>query len=113
MQTGLQLCDNNASSSYGAARCDYLNGGCQGSGNSSCWPNHIWSGLFLASGYYQGFALNSGGLKSTGICDGAGHCINTNAFAVRCVLDLKIHYRPGFCSCARCGKALSTALRSV
>ena len=69
--------------------------------------------LFLASGYYQGFALNSGGLKSTGICDGAGHCINTNAFAVRCVLDLKIHYRPGFCSCARCGKVPSTALRSV
>jgi len=50
---GLQLCDANASSSYGAAQCNSKGGGCQGSSGNYCYPNHIWSGSLLETGYYR------------------------------------------------------------
>ncbi len=61
---------------------------CPGSYDNNCWPNHVWSGTLRATSYYSGFQLNSGAFGMTGACDGTGKCNSTNAFGVRCVLDL-------------------------
>ena len=61
---------------------------CPGSYDNNCWPNHVWSGTLRATSYYSGFQLNSGAFGMTGACDGTGKCNSTNAFTVRCVLDL-------------------------
>ena len=96
MQTILQLCDWNTSSSYGAARCSNLSGGCQGavSGTSwagHCYPFYIWSGSEVgASSYHQVYEVNSGSLRYvSGTCgnDAYGKCVNSWALSVRCVLD--------------------------
>ena len=86
--SGLQLCDHGASSSYGAAQCYWLNGGCQGTNNNNCYPNHMWSGSLLETGYYRAFKLISSNLTTSDVCDGAGKCVAGGGFSVRCVLVL-------------------------
>jgi len=73
----------------GALQCNPNYGGCPGSNNGNCWPNHVWSGVPRSEEYYSAFALKSGTLTMDGVCDGTGKCFYTNAFAVRCVLDLE------------------------
>ena len=88
---GLQLCDSQASSSYGAARCYYLAGGCQGAALNTnwankCYPYHLWSGTPSGAEYWSP-NLNAGSINLTGAC-GTGHCPVSLTFSVRCVLDL-------------------------
>ena len=74
-----QLCDN--SSGYGALQCKNLSGGCPGSNNNNCYPNNVWSGTPSGSNYVN-HNLNSGTFN------GPYNNVPTNAFGVRCVLDL-------------------------
>ena len=81
---GLQLCDNWESSKYGAAQCNELGGGCQGSSNTNCNPHVTW-GSKASSGEPSSGHLNQSNFGNT-----------TNypiawAFGVRCVLDLILH----------------------
>ncbi len=81
-----QLCDRY--SGYGALQCQKLSGGCPGSssngyGSGNCWAYCFWSSV---SGTF--YCLNSGAFNP--ISDTA-----LGATSVRCVLDLKIHYRRG------------------
>ena len=80
---GLQLCDYFASSSYGAAQCRSLGGGCQGGYGNYCVPSHIWSGT-LAPGTessHYAYYLNNGLF---------GEYIRSlpENYSVRCVLGL-------------------------
>ena len=88
----MQLCDNLESSKYGAARCYYLAGGCQGSYNTNCNPNYVWSGSVVdSSSYHRGFGFESGAFANFSNSCGTGmngKCITNWAFGVRCVLDL-------------------------
>ena len=81
----LQLCDAGASSSYGAAYCRWLDGGCQGSYNTNCHPAWVWSSKTssTSSGEYWGVGLESGSLV-----DNSKAYIGTYPYSVRCVLDL-------------------------
>lgn len=108
--SGLQLCDHGASSSYGAAQCYWLNGGCQGTNNNNCYPNHMWSGSLFETGYYRAFKLISSNLTTSDVCDGAGKCVAGGGFTVRCVLVL---IPTDVCSSASGEQALLTALRSA
>ncbi len=85
---GLQLCDNNVSSSYGAAQCQGYSGGCQGSSSNSCWANHMWSGFQPGVSTAQVYILNNGSLIANG-CGNNGICSILDSFTVRCVLDLE------------------------
>ena len=90
MQTpGLQLCEQMASSSYGATQCLWLFGGCQGSIDPSCYPYHLWSGIRASEGVYYLAELVGGTLSMTGAC-ATGRCSSTYTGSVRCVLDLHI-----------------------
>ena len=87
--TGLQLCDAGASSSSGAARCEAKKDGCMGAVADYCWPYHVWSGTYISTGVYRGFALiGSEGFTTYVACDGTGSCGMAIPFSVRCVLDL-------------------------
>jgi len=83
---GLQLCDWAASSSYGAARCDSLGGGCKGGANNNCYPYILWSGKQVSSTYSWSPELAQGRFFEYN--GEAGHII-TQAMSVRCVLDLQ------------------------
>lgn len=83
---GLQLCDWAASSSYGAARCDSLGGGCKGGANNNCYPYILWSGKQVSSTYSWSPELAQGRFFEYN--GKAGHII-TQAMSVRCVLDLQ------------------------
>ncbi len=84
-----KFCNRGLSSSYGAAQCASSRHGCQGVGDGSCWPNHLWTGTYITTGIYRGFALSGvDGLTSVIACDGTGRCDATIPFSVRCVLDL-------------------------
>ena len=88
----LQLCDAGASSSYGAARCDALISGCQGSSNPNCHPFFVWSGSKVSESVYQVYELGSGAWRYTSDTCGSGaygKCGSVWASSVRCVLDLK------------------------
>ena len=112
MQTiGLQLCDANASSSYGAAQCSWLTYGCQGAIGLHCWPYWVWSTLVSSKGKAYDRVLNSGSFTFDA---NSPHEI-TFAFSVRCVLDLKlfIQIQMPVCSCATGTRVLYTVLHSV
>lgn len=81
-----------ANAGYGTLRCSSGPSLCPGANGGNCWPNHVWSGALRETSYYSGFKLNSGSLTMTNACDGTGKCHYTNAFTVRCVLDLKIRF---------------------
>lgn len=83
----LQFCDWDSSSSYGAAQCRNLNGGCQGSGNTSCWPYVTWSSKVISTGYYYAHDLAGGIFYEA---KPAGHS-SSHAIGVRCVLGLSAH----------------------
>ncbi|MCX4275544.1 MAG: hypothetical protein OSJ27_07190 [Candidatus Gastranaerophilales bacterium] len=75
------LCDS--ASGRGALQCNPY-GGCPGA-SSNCAPNVVWSGTPNGSNYNYG-NLNSGTFYAT-----TGNNANpTNAYGVRCVLDLKL-----------------------
>ena len=76
-----QLCDG-GSASYGAVQCSNKNGGCPGSYNNNCNPNIVWSGAAASSTYHYYRYLNSGSFTENSY-------YSTQAFGVRCVLDLK------------------------
>ena len=62
---------------------------CPGAANSgNCYPYILWSSTDRDAGYYSVLWLGNGTFKAAGACDDTGRCINTNAFAVRCVLDM-------------------------
>ena len=69
-----RLCDANAG--YGTLQCLRVIGECPGAAESKCYPYHVWTG---EGGQYE---LVNGGFVVTG-----GNL--TNAFSVRCVLDLE------------------------
>jgi len=83
---GLQLCDYNASSTYGAAQCQWFIGGCQGAavgtGNAThCYPYGLWSSSEgSGAGSYTNRELVGGAYANTYTRSVAG------AFGVRCVL---------------------------
>ncbi len=85
----MQLCEQQASSTYGAARCGSYNGGCQGASKHYCYPYHVWSGVRATEGVYYLAELVGGTLTMAGSC-GSGRCPSGYTGAVRCVLDLQI-----------------------
>ncbi len=84
----LQLCEHYASSSYGAAHCDWLSGGCQGAYANNCYPYDIWSGSLAGTMLYYDRELKNGDFTTYNACGGEAKCSVQNAFSVRCVLDL-------------------------
>jgi len=92
---GLQLCDYQPSSSYGAAQCRGYSGGCQGAatGNSdvnNCYPHIVWT-VSKTDIYHQGYRLYGGVLGyASGTCSAGmyGKCTLPYALSVRCVLGL-------------------------
>ncbi len=80
-QSCRQLCDQN--SGYGALRCYNLSGGCPGANGNNCYPYHVWTGTPNGSNYYSP-NLQNGTLYPT------NNNLPTNAFTVRCVLDLNL-----------------------
>ena len=86
---GLQLCDNNASSSYGAAQCQGYSGGCQGASNNSCVPDAFWASTLRSADNYEHAWLDHGVLYTA---RGSGTHL-TIAYSVRCVLDLAYVYK--------------------
>ena len=81
-----KLCDANTSSSYGAAQCLYLVGGCQGGVNNNCYPYIVWSGKQISTTHSWSPELNGGRFYEYN--GEAGHSV-TQAEFVRCVLDLR------------------------
>jgi hypothetical protein len=84
MQTYLQLCDLLESSKYGATQCYWLFGGCQGSPSNNCSPRVIWSGTRRSTNNYEQGWLGEGIFYTSDATDP----LATNAYSVRCVLDL-------------------------
>ena len=84
----MQLCD--AFAGYGTLQCyrDLNAKYCPGAQGGTCWPYILWSSTDRDAGYYSVLWLGNGTFKAAGACDDTGRCINTNAFAVRCVLDM-------------------------
>lgn len=87
----LQLCDHSQSSSYGAARCYWLSGGCQGAtfgtGDAGkCFPYIIWSDKQVDSTHHWSPELVSG--RFFEYFGDAGH-VSTYASSVRCVLGFE------------------------
>ena len=80
VKTTDQLCD--ANSGYGALRCNPY-GGCPGANGSNCNPYNVWSGTLKSGTNYYSPNLNSGTFYPTNANT------YTNAFSVRCVLDLE------------------------
>ena len=78
-----QLCDNN--SGYGALQCQNRTSGCTGATNNYCYPNNVWSGTVKSGTNYYDGNLNSGTFYARTANDYNSY---TNAFSVRCVLDL-------------------------
>ena len=115
----MQLCDRWESSKYGAAQCYELYGGCQGAIGNNCWPNWVWAGTKASvAGKAYDRALESGGWI---INEYTPHEF-TNAFSVRCVLDLGSGYyklrvsqpsRYGQLSSATTVQVLHTVLHSA
>ncbi len=81
---GLQLCDTDNSSFYGAAHCARLTSGCQGSYNNHCRPYGLWSGAPYSLEYWSPL-LSSGIFYLSEACD-TGHCPDLFSFSVRCLL---------------------------
>ena len=136
----MRLCDS-SSSSYSAAQCYALAGGCQGALDSgSCYSYILWS-CSSTGLYYTTYKLAGGSLVYTqGTCSSEGRCLAGYAFAVRCLLlarypatcgagghRVRPHpYRPelryavsldlipaDICSCATTMRVLLTVLHSV
>ena len=113
----LQLCDHSQSSSYGAARCYWLSGGCQGAtfgtGDAGkCFPYIIWSDKQVDGTHHWSPELVSG--RFFEYFGDAGH-VSTYASSVRCVLGLRqssAAHTP-VCSCATGMRVQSTALHSA
>jgi len=113
----LQLCDHSQSSSYGAARCYWLSGGCQGAtfgtGDAGkCFPYIIWSDKQVDGTHHWSPELVSG--RFFEYFGDAGH-VSTYASSVRCVLGLRqssAAHTP-VCSSARGGRVLVTVLHSA
>ena len=82
---GMQLCDRNAG--YGTLQCypDYGAGRCPGDANSNCYPYVVWSSKLVGDSNAWSPELNGG--RFFEYVGDAGH-IKTNAFTVRCVLDM-------------------------
>jgi len=74
----LGVCDY-SSSSYGAAQCQNLANGCQGSHGTHCYPYLFWSSV--SKGYYN---------LSGGTLNGPNSYVATCAFSARCVRSWKI-----------------------
>ena len=64
-------------------QCLWRDGGCAGSNNDGCNPNHVWTGSIQSGSVYYDRYLNSGGFNSN-------QYAFTYAFSVRCVLVLNI-----------------------
>ena len=84
VKANLNEIPSEATSGYGALQCNPRSSGCPGSNNNYCEPNVVWSGeLKSGTNYYYG-NLNSGTFYAS-----TGNNANyTNAYGVRCVLDL-------------------------
>jgi len=65
-------------------QCQKLSGGCPGANGNNCQPYQVWSGILAPSGNHYQFYLGNGVFKGPY----SDHPI-TDAFTVRCVLDLK------------------------
>ena len=80
-----KLCDHNAG--YGTLQCypDYGAGRCPGAANSNCYPYVVWSSKLVGDSNAWSPELNGG--RFFEYVGDAGH-IKTNAFTVRCVLDM-------------------------
>ena len=59
-------------------QCLWRDGGCAGSNNDGCNPNHVWTGSIQSGSVYYDRYLNSGGFNSNKYAF-------TYAFSVRCV----------------------------
>ncbi len=92
IQIELQLCDREASSTYGAAQCQPFYGGCQGAAiglnwNGNCYPITIWSSSPAQSiGYHYAYDFSGGSFYNPH--GTSGHFV-TLSLSVRCVLDLR------------------------
>ena len=79
-----KLCD--ANSGYGTLRCAPGYGSCPGSNGGNCWPLHVWSSTLIDGTSYYALYISSG------MADASHSKLNdrysTNAFSVRCVLDM-------------------------
>ena len=105
---GLQLCEGLESSKYGAAQCyPRYDGGCQGSANTNCNPDTVWSSMPSGSDSYIRAYLNSGNWRAP-----VGEpYLYTHAFSVRCVLGLNTadglqlcdRYESSIYGAAQCG----------
>ena len=69
-------------------QCLWRDGGCAGSNNDGCNPNHVWTGT-TSSDTYAVPNLNGGSINTTGACN-SGFCPASRGFSVRCVLVLNI-----------------------
>jgi len=76
-----KLCD--ANSGKGALQC-YWSTSCPGANGNNCNPYNVWSGDKQRTDYYYNGNLNSGTFYATT----GNYNYYTNAFGVRCVLDL-------------------------
>lgn len=74
--------------SYGATWCGSYSDGCQGSGNSSCWPYVTWSSKLISTEYYYAHDLAKGIFYEA---KQAGHPLS-HAIGVRCVPGLSTSY---------------------
>lgn len=119
----LQLCEWGESSSYGAAQCYKLVGGCQGASIGTdyagwCYPYSLWSSTSVDSDSYHRVYEFSGGsfFYNSGSCGTGmyGKCIAYWALSVRCVLGLRYlaadSLRALRCQCKFCSRCCAVRL---
>ena len=64
-------------------QCYERKSGCPGSADNNCWPYIVWSGTLNSGTSYYNHYLGYGTFNNN------GSNTYTNAFTVRCVLDLE------------------------
>ena len=88
----MQLCDRLESSSYGAAQCYVLVGGCQGAQINNCYPYSLWAQTPNGKERYHGYM--AGGILYSRVPNESR--LVTMGHGLRCVLDLIMPFGTAF-----------------